>query len=376
VRKRTHFSTSGADSFEGIKVYLEQARSFPLLTPAEEQELGQRAREGSLEAKQELVRHNLRWVVEIAKKYLGRGLDIEDLVQNGNIGLIRAAQDFDERRGRFTTYATAWIEQSIRRAFAFEGGVIRIPSGAYTDALRVGNEQRLFRIRHEREPTVEELSTVLGDINPVRVKELLHVLEVRVKCRGKGGESGEETDGLMGGIESLPDNDLDPPLRAVLREEAATVRALIVEFLQLLAETVGVSRDAERIMWIFCTVYGVQPDGTLEKPQTFSRVGLSLGVSRERVRQVVKKWWEVLARRISRKKLTGKYGTDPKAWLLEMRSTLEEIGQGDFSLPLDQGGEGSWPQGDAPGYPPVMRRKKEAEAVAQKEDELKACEDA
>ena len=350
MREKTRFRASGARRSEGMNEYMKEVESFPLLTPAEEQELGQRIRDGSLEAQQELVKRNLRWAAKIANQYTGRGIDIEDLVQIANLGLMRAARDFDERRARFTTYSAEWIKQSIRRALAFEGGVIRIPSGAYTDALRVGNEQRLFRIRHEREPTVEELSTVLGDINPVRVKALLRVLEVRVKCRGKGGDSGAETDGLMSAIENLPDNELDPHLRAVLRDEAATVRALIVEFLQLLAETVAVSRDAERIMWIFCAVYGVQPDGTLEKPQTFSRVGLPLGVSRERVRQIVKKWWDILARRIQLKRLTCKYGTDPKAWLLEMRSVLEEIGQGDFSLPDDQGGEGSWPQGEAPTY--------------------------
>ncbi len=377
MKRIVNFRSSRDMSSEDMQVYMEKVGSFPLLTLEEEKELGRRGREGDLIARQKLIEHNLRWVVKIANMYVGRGLPIEDLVQSGNIGLIRAAQDFDERRAKFVTYSGGWIRQSIMRELSNHGRTIRVPAGSLTAAFLVNKEQKRLRVKLKREPTIEEIAESLEIMKPKRVAFLIDVLRIRQGCqaRGAGGDLASQEDGMQGFEGTLEDRSPSPQDAAVMRERAVEVRLQILEFLQFFEKAVSVLNQVDRIMTIFYLAYGVQPNGDVQERQTYQRIGTFLGLSRERVRQILKKAWQIVARRARFEELE-EYGEDPELWLMHMCIVAHDVGDGDFSLPLDQGGEGSWPQGDAPDYPPVMRRKKETEALTQKVEELKPCEDA
>jgi len=152
-----------ATSRENLRVYLKEIVRIPLLTREQESELGRRVRAGDAAAKARLTEANLRLVVQIARRYLNRGLPLPDLIEEGNIGLLRAVEKFDAERGtRFATYATWWIRQAIVRALANQARTIRLPVHIELLLGRYKREQQRLTQELERPPTMEELATALG----------------------------------------------------------------------------------------------------------------------------------------------------------------------------------------------------------------------
>lgn len=160
-----------------LKSYFRDAGHFGLLTPLEELELGRRARSGDLRAQARLVECNLRLVIKVARRFSGRGLDFEDLVQEGNLGLIRAAQLFDPDKGaRFSTYATMWIIQSISRGVDNHGRVIRLPVNVHNDMRLVSRISFHYARRYGTEPSLEQISEI-SKLNISRVKNALESMQ-------------------------------------------------------------------------------------------------------------------------------------------------------------------------------------------------------
>lgn len=160
-----------------LKRYFKDAGHFGLLTPLEELELGRRARSGDLRAQARLVECNLRLVIKVARRFSGRGLDFEDLVQEGNLGLIRAAQLFDPDKGaRFSTYATMWIIQSISRGVDNHGRVIRLPVNVHNDMRLVSRISFHYARKYGTEPSLEQISEI-SKLNISRVKNALESMQ-------------------------------------------------------------------------------------------------------------------------------------------------------------------------------------------------------
>ncbi len=166
------------DNFDSpLKSYFRDAGHFGLLTPLEELDLGRRARSGDLRAQARLVECNLRLVIKVARRFSGRGLDFEDLVQEGNLGLIRAAQLFDPDKGaRFSTYATMWIIQSISRGVDNHGRVIRLPVNVHNDMRLVSRISFHYVRRYGTEPSLEQISEI-SKLNISRVKNALESMQ-------------------------------------------------------------------------------------------------------------------------------------------------------------------------------------------------------
>jgi RNA polymerase primary sigma factor len=172
-----------------VKTYLEQMGSIPMLTREEELRLAKLAFEGSDEAKQKLVEANLRLVVSVAKKYLNSSMDFLDLIQEGNIGLMRAAEKFEYKRGhKFSTYATWWIRQGITRAIADTGRTIRLPVHMVETVNKVFGAIKDFVQRHGREPNLKELAKSLN--MPIKkVKDVLDAAKIPISLDIKIGEN-------------------------------------------------------------------------------------------------------------------------------------------------------------------------------------------
>lgn len=148
---------------DGLAIYLRAAGERPLLSPIEERSLARKSQAGCQRAKDELVERNLRLVIPTAKTFRGQGLAFEDLIQEGNVGLIKAAERFDPERGyRFSTYATWWIHQSVSRAVACKGATIRIPVHVGEDRYRIYRASKDFEAEHGREPSASELVELTG----------------------------------------------------------------------------------------------------------------------------------------------------------------------------------------------------------------------
>src|SRR3982751_4370591 len=166
-----------AGDLESLKLFFQQAAKYPLLTAAEEIELAKRIERGDLDAKDRMITSNLRLVIHVARGYRGQGLPFHDLIQEGIVGLIRAAEKFDWRKGfKFSTYATLWIRQAIQRGLANTGRAIRLPAHVGQRERKVARAERDLTTRLGREPTIEELATHSK-------LSLKHVREVRAAAR-------------------------------------------------------------------------------------------------------------------------------------------------------------------------------------------------
>ena len=283
-----------------VRVYLREIGRVPLLTAAEEVELakaieaglyaeqklraartgpvppqydpdwfadlGELVREGEI-AKRRLIEANLRLVVSIAKRYLGRGLALLDLVQEGNLGLIRAVEKFDYARGyKFSTYATWWIRQAITRAIADQARTIRVPVHMVESINKLARTRRRLHQEWGREPTLEELSRELN-LDNERVVEIQRVSQEPISLYTPVGE--EES--AFGDF--IEDSDAVPPVEA----------AAFVLLQDQLAEVLG--GLSEREQRVITLRYGLA-DG---KPRTLEEVGRKFGVTRERIRQIESK---------------------------------------------------------------------------------------
>ncbi len=262
---------NSADLSEGISIddpirlYLKEIGSVPLLTGEEETELAIRILNGDEEAKQKLSEANLRLVVSIAKRYLGRGMQFLDLIQEGNLGLVKAVDKFDHTKGfKFSTYATWWIRQSITRAIADQARTIRIPVHMVETINKVkkASSQLLHETGHE--PTPDEIAEYLS-MSPVKVREIMQVAQEPVSLETP---IGEEEDSHLGDF--IPDDDAPAP------QDAAS-STLLKEQLNAVLGTLA-PREAK----VLSLRFGLE-DG---RARTLEEVGEEFKVTRERIRQI------------------------------------------------------------------------------------------
>ncbi|TDY63177.1 RNA polymerase RpoD-like sigma 70 subunit [Aminivibrio pyruvatiphilus] len=248
-----------------VRMYLREIGKVPLLDAAEEVALAKRVEAGDETAKKKIVDANLRLVVSIAKKYIGRGMLFLDLIQEGNLGLIRAVEKFDYRKGfKFSTYATWWIRQAITRAIADQARTIRVPVHMVETINKMVRISRQLVQRLGREPTDEEIAGEM-EIEPSKVEEIRRIAQLPVSLETP---IGEEEDSQLGDF--IEDRDLPSP------EEAAAGHLLheqIEEMLDALSE-----REREVLHFRF----GLE-DG---RSYTLEEVGKRFGVTRERIRQI------------------------------------------------------------------------------------------
>ena len=257
--------TEGINIDDPVRMYLKEIGKVPLLNANEEIEIAQRMAEGDLDAKHQLAEANLRLVVSIAKRYVGRGMLFLDLIQEGNLGLIKAVEKFDYRKGyKFSTYATWWIRQAITRAIADQARTIRIP------VHMVETINKLIRVNRQlvqelgRDPRPDEIAKEMG-ISEDKVREILKIAQEPVSLETP---IGEEDDSHLGDF--IPDDDAPAPADAVA---VALLKEQLVEVLNTLTP-----REAK----VLRLRYGLD-DG---KARTLEEVGKEFNVTRERIRQI------------------------------------------------------------------------------------------
>ncbi len=302
-RERTHALSSDrlSRSTDSTRVYMQEIGRVPLLTQREEVRLAEKiaqgmaaeeelalhsaaetldsiepARRSRLErhvrigdaAKSDLTQANLRLVVSIAKRYAGRGIPLLDLIQEGNLGLMRAVEKFDHLKGfKFSTYATWWIRQAITRAIADQARTIRIPVHMVEIMSRVRREQRRLTQENGREPTMDELAECCN-LTASRVEELLKIAQDPLSL-----------DTPVGAEEDVSLADFVEDSRAIRPAEAATRKMLCVEIGEVLDQLNPREQEVVRLR------FGLE-DG---RPRTLEEVGRAFGVTRERIRQIESK---------------------------------------------------------------------------------------
>jgi RNA polymerase primary sigma factor len=249
---------------DAMNLFLRELRRYPLLTADEEKELARRVEEGDSEAKERMINSNLRLVVSIARRYRNQGLTLLDLIQEGTLGLIRAVEKFDWRRGfRFSTYATLWIQQAIQRALANQSRVIRLPVHVVEHQQRISRAERQLVTRLGRDPTDAELAEA-ARLPEERVAQVRDLPRAVTSLDRPVGEEGEATLGeLIAAEEPEPLADLEVSLQSELLERA-------------------LSELPERDAQVLRMRYGLGGS----EPRTLQEVGRELGVTRERVRQI------------------------------------------------------------------------------------------
>lgn len=256
--------TEGSVS-DPVRMYLKEIGRIPLLTFEEEIELAKRVEKEDVTAKKKLINSNLRLVVSIAKKYIGRGLSLLDLIQEGNQGLIRAVEKYDWRRGfKFSTYATWWIRQSVTRAIADQARTIRIPVHMVENINRFLRSQRKLMQELGREPTPEEVAKVLG-IEPDKALEIIKISQNPASLEAPVGD---EEDSRLGDFihDTSAPTLFDSASRELLKEQVEQV--------------LGTLSDRERR--VLKERFGLD-DG---RPKTLEEVGRMFAVTRERIRQI------------------------------------------------------------------------------------------
>jgi len=262
---------------DAVRLYLQNIGRVPLLTKGDEVRLAKRIEQNDMAAKNALIEANLRLVVSVAKKYQGRGLTLLDLVQEGNMGLIRAVEKFDWRRGfKFSTYATWWIRQSMTRALADQSRTIRIPVHMVERMNRVAAARRQLSQQLERDPTPEELAKAV-DMDVHKVEELLKIgqepVSLEAPVRGADEDSAQLGDFLSDDVLDRPDEQV--------------ARAMREADVQDVLDTLPFRE--RRVIELR---YGLDPAG----PMTLEDIGKQVGLTRERVRQIEVKTLQLLKR--------------------------------------------------------------------------------
>ena len=255
----------GVSIEDPVRMYLKEIGKVPLLSAEEEIELAKRMEEGDEQAKQKLAEANLRLVVSIAKRYVGRGMLFLDLIQEGNLGLIKAVEKFDYRKGyKFSTYATWWIRQAITRAIADQARTIRIPVHMVETINKLIRVSRQLLQELGREPQPEEIAEVM-DIPVERVREILKISQEPVSLETP---IGEEEDSHLGDF--IQDDNVPVPAEAA----ASTLLK------EQLVEVLGTLTDREQK--VLRLRFGMD-DG---RARTLEEVGKEFNVTRERIRQI------------------------------------------------------------------------------------------
>ena len=264
ARKKQELDLTVEPSLDSLRLYLRSIGSVELLTAEQEVDLAKRIERGDMLAKRHMVEANLRLVVSIAKSYLGRGLSFLDLIQEGSLGLIRAVEKFDYRRGyKFSTYATWWIRQAVTRAIADKARTIRVPVHVVERMQKMHRAERHLWTQLAREPSLEEIADEAG-------LPLQQAIEVRAAARASTSLDqpiGEQEDAVFGdlvaGDDPLPDE--------------VTEKRLQKEALDRALESLP-----ERDRRVLELRYGLRG----EEPHTLEHIGRRLGITRERVRQI------------------------------------------------------------------------------------------
>jgi RNA polymerase primary sigma factor len=252
-------------STDALQLFLKDIGKVPLLTAAQEVELAKRIERGDHSAKQKMVESNLRLVVSIAKNYRNQGLPFLDLIQEGTIGLVRAAEKFDYRKGfKFSTYATWWIRQAVARALADKARTIRMPVHVVEKLNKIGRIERKLLGELGREPTVDEIATEL-EFDPVEVEHIKRSAQAPVSLEKPVGDDEESEFGHFLADETAPAPD------------DAAETALRKETLSRILQTLSLRE--RRVLEMR---YGL--DG--QHPRTLDEVGRTFNVTRERVRQI------------------------------------------------------------------------------------------
>jgi RNA polymerase primary sigma factor len=258
---------------DALQLFLRDVRRYPLLTAEEEVELAQRIERGDLEAKERMVNSNLRLVVSLAKKYQGHELSLLDLIQEGILGLIRAAEKFDWRKGyKFSTYATFWIRQAIQRGLANQGRTIRIPVHIGQRERKIARAERELAARHGRPPSDEEVAAAAE----ITLDELHETREVMRTITSLERPVGEEGDTELGDLLASEEREPHEEVELGLRDQ--TVRAALDQLPEQEREVIELR-------------FGVGG----EDPAPLREAGRRLGLSPERVRRIEHKALERLA---------------------------------------------------------------------------------
>lgn len=259
------FSVSSDDS---VKIYLRQIGKIPLLSSSEEADLSKRIKENHDEfAKDILVNANLRLVVSIAKKYIGRGLSFLDLIQEGNVGLIKAAERFDYKKGyKFSTYATWWIQQSITRAIADKARIIRLPIHMIESISKIRRTTLDLTSKLGRTPTKQEIAYRMG----ITVQKLTSIIKSAQSTVSMDTPSSNDDDASKIGDFIVDDSTVSPDGRVLQDNMLEDIRTILNKLSQK-------ERD------VLILRYGLDNNGA---KKTLDEIGSQYGVSRERIRQI------------------------------------------------------------------------------------------
>ena len=257
--------SAGIPTDDPVRMYLKEIGRVPLLTAEEEIELAQRIENGDEQARHQLCEANLRLVVSIAKRYVGRGMQFLDLIQEGNLGLIKAVSKFDWRKGyKFSTYATWWIRQSITRAIADQARTIRIPVHMVETINKLIRVSKQLMQELGREPTPQEIAAQM-EITPEKVMEIQRIALEPVSLETP---IGEEDDSHLGDF--IPDHDVVTP------DEAAAYSMLKEQLFEVLKTL------TDREQKVLKLRFGLEDN----RPRTLEEVGRQMDVTRERIRQI------------------------------------------------------------------------------------------
>lgn len=270
-------------SDDSVRLYLREIGKIPLLTAEEELELAHRVVAGEQDAKDKMAEANMRLVVSIAKRYVGRGLDLLDLIQEGNTGLLRAVEKFDPDKGfKFSTYATWWIRQAITRAIADQARTIRIPVHMVETINKLLRTQRRLTQDLNREPTNEEIAAAME----IEVEKVEHIMKIKQDISSLDASiRDDEEDSVLSDF--IEDEDTISP------EESATNQLLKEQVKDMLA---GLTEREQKIIKLR---FGLE-DG---KSHTLEEVGQEFAVTRERIRQIEAKALAKLRKHRDAKKL-------------------------------------------------------------------------
>lgn len=256
----------GSDTIDPVRQYLREIGKYPLLDAEEEVELAKRFEKAEKRAKDKLTESNLRLVVSIAKKYIGRGLSLLDLIQEGNQGLIRAVEKYDWRRGfKFSTYATWWIRQAITRAIADQARTIRIPVHMVETINKIYRTSQRLMQQLGREATPEEIGEEL-DLTGDRIREIFKISQETTSLQTPVGEDDESVLG-----DFIEDDRLLSPVDAASKELLKDHLRSVLSMLQ------------EREAKVLSLRFGLDGNG---EAKTLEEVGKIFGVTRERIRQI------------------------------------------------------------------------------------------
>lgn len=257
-----------APSADSVRVYFNAIRRLKLINAEEEKKLAGRIAKGDSLARQRMIEANLRLVVSIAKRYMNRGLPLQDLIEEGNIGLIKAVERFKVSKGcKFSTYATYWIKQSVERAIVNQSGIVRLPIHVTADMGRIARASRTLTLNLKREPDASELSKATG-LSGRYVKKLSSISRKNCSSLDAGMSQGDEFEQPL--LERLEDDKAaSPPVVIGAAMEHSALR-------MLLCMLEGSESEILKLR------FGLEDD----EPRTLEAIGRTFGVTRERVRQI------------------------------------------------------------------------------------------